>query len=171
MRTTPWLGKDNVVSEENRPAVYVSWNDAQLFIERLNMVMGKKTYRLPTEAEWEYACRAGTNTLWSWGKNESSLGKYAVCGSTAAGAVGTKKPNQWGLYDMHGNVREWCHDWFGIYPNGVQVDPTGPATGSNRVVRGGGFYSSARTVRSALRGFASSDGCYPDVGFRLLRTL
>ena len=113
---------------------------------------------MPTEAEWEYACRAGTTTRWSFGDSEDQLRRYAWYGANAWNAgekyahkVGTKQPNGWGLYDMYGNVWEWVQDRYGSYTSGSQVDPTGPASGSNRVRRGGGFGGTARSVRSALR--------------------
>ncbi|MDR0502150.1 MAG: SUMF1/EgtB/PvdO family nonheme iron enzyme [Treponema sp.] len=119
-------------------------------------------YRLPTEAQWEYACRAGTTTTWSFGDNQSSLTNYAWYSAYSSGRtheVGKKLPNAWGLYDMHGNVREWCWDWYDSLPNTAQTDPTGAVSGSNRLMRGGGWDYSAEYTASAYR----------DNGFRLLR--
>ena len=118
-------------------------------------------YRLPTEAEWEYACRAGTTTRFSYGDDPdySQLGEYAWYennSSKTTHSVGQKKPNGWGLYDMHGNVFEWCQDWFGNYPGGSVTDPQGAATGSDRVLRGGYWDSDAGICRSAYR-----DAVYP----------
>jgi sulfatase modifying factor 1 len=177
MGTTPYAGQDYVQPYPNHPAVYVSWEDAQAFINKLNAAAGKPIYRLPTEAEWEYAARAGTTTRWSFGDDESQLGNYAwisanawYAGERFAHPVGTKLPNPWGLYDMHGNVWEWCQDWDGDYPTSAQIDPLGPSTGSYRMTRGGAFDFYARGARSANR-----DGSVPGrrgsyIGFRLLRT-
>ena len=177
MGTTPWSGEGYVQANPNHPAVYVSWSDAQEYIAKLNTAAGVNIYRLPTEAEWEYSCRAGTTTRWSFGEGESQLGEYAWyrdnawdIGEKYAHAVGTKLPNPWGLYDMHGNVWEWCEDWYGDYSSSAQTDPTGPSSGSSRVVRGGYFSTRAHGVRSALRNYYSPDDRNSYVGFRLLRT-
>ena len=160
MGTTPWSGRDYVRSDPSHPAVYISWDDVQAFIERLNASAGEAVYRLPSEAEWEYACRAGTSTRWSFGDDESELTDYAWyyanawdVGEKYAHAVGTKRANPWGLYDMHGNVWEWVQDWYAsdYYNSSPRVDPPGPTSGSCRVVRGGAFYDAARHVRSAFR--------------------
>ena len=177
MGTRPWSGKDYVRENANHPAVYISWNDMQAFIGKLNRAEGSEVYRLPTEAEWEYACRAGTTTQWSFGDNESQLGSYAWyednaenAGEDYAHRVGTKLANAWGLYDMHGNVWEWCQDWWlDSYPSGSQVDPTGPASGSYRVIRGGSFYFTAQIARSAYRDFYSPGYRNINLGARLLR--
>jgi formylglycine-generating enzyme required for sulfatase activity len=127
METSPWSGdkgndKYDVQEQRDHPAVYISWNDVQEFVHRLNVAAGDSLYRLPTEAEWEYAARAGTATRWSFGEDESRLGDYAWYEKTAAHAqlgygqpVGTKLPNPWGLYDMYGNVWEWWRrtNWCG----------------------------------------------------------
>jgi len=185
MGTRPWegqkLGTGEVYHREgpDYPAVYVSWNDIQILIKSLNRTEGSGVYRLPTEAEWEYACRAGTETLWSFGDDESRLGDYAWYYDNALGAgeeyaheVGTKLPNPWGLYDMHGNVEEWCQDWYdtSYYATLSTQDPTGPSTGSARVMRGGYFGSYARYVRSAFRDGGSPGFRGSLVGARLLRT-
>ena len=178
MRTTPWVGQDYVQSNPDHPAVYISWNDCQEFIQVLNDAGGEEIYRLPTEAEWEYACRAGTTTGWSFGDDRRKLGDYAWyrvnawdVGEKYAHAVGTKLANPWGLYDMYGNVWEWCQDWYGSsYSRGSHIDPTGPTTGSFRVMRGGSFsYYPAQNVRSALRSRNSPGGRGYDLGARLLR--
>jgi len=153
------------------PVTDVSWEDCQEFIKKLN---AKKEggYRLPTEAEWEYACRAGTTTAYSFGEEiapkdanyaSSMLGKPVV--------VGSYKSNAFGLYDMHGNVREWCEDWFGPYPTGSVTDPKGPATGERWALRGGGFVNDETYERSSDRNYYNP----PDkrgavVGFRLAMT-
>jgi formylglycine-generating enzyme len=175
--TAPWFGEDYVQNNPDHPAQYITWNDVQEFIERLNEAAGKEIYRLPTEAEWEYACRAGTTMRWSFGDDESQLGDYAWYRDNAwdvdqryGHAVGMKQPNPWGLYDMHGNVYEWCQDWYGSYSSGSHRDPTGPSSGSNRVIRGGYFFLGAQNARSASRSYSSPDFRNDRHGVRLLRT-
>ncbi|MDA0746931.1 MAG: formylglycine-generating enzyme family protein [bacterium] len=176
MGTTPWSGGSYVQEKPDNPAVYVSWNDAQEFVHRLNVATGDSLYRLPSEAEWEYACRAGITTRWSFGDNENQLKDYAwyddnawAIGEKYAHQVGTKKANPWGLYDMHGNVWEWVQDWYGSYSSSAQVDPMGPVSGSIRVWRGGSFDYDARLTRSADRSNFSPSYRHNDLGFRLLR--
>ena len=125
-------------------------------------------YRLPTEAEWEYGCRAGTA-----GDYAGDLGALAWYKDNSGGkthAVGTKRANGWGLYDMHGNVWEWCHDWYdsGYYAESPAADPTGPATGSSRVIRGGSWDSDARNCRSANRFRSEPVNRLSNLGFRLV---
>jgi formylglycine-generating enzyme required for sulfatase activity len=177
MGTSPWSGQNYVQSNVDNPAVYVSWNDAQAFVQKLNVAAGDSLYRLPSEGEWEYACRAGTTTRWSFGEDESKLKDYAWytdnawdVGEEYAHKVGTKLSNGWGLYDMHGNVYEWCVDRYGSYSSSSQTDPQGSSSGSERVVRGGGF-DSAWFVRSAYRdSYSVAVGASePYLGFRLLR--
>jgi len=159
MGTTPWSGKQYVQEAPDNVAAYISWNDMQEFIHRLNAVEGSEVYRLPTEGEWEYACRAGPTTLWSFGDDKSQLRDYAwfydnawSAGDQYGHEVGTKLPNLWGLYDMHGNVWEWVQDWYdaNYYSMSPSVDPTGPSTGLNRVLRGGIFIDFARLTRSVI---------------------
>ena len=131
------------------PVENVSWNDCREFIAELNRMEGGNKYRLPTEAEWEYACRAGSK-----GPFDRDVDAEAWYDGNSGGKThraGEKEPNAWGLYDMHGNVWEWCQDWLGDYPSGVVTDPTGPTSGSDRVLRGGGWGGSARYCRSADR--------------------
>ncbi len=138
---------------ENRPVERVSWDDAVGFAEKLSE-RGEGTFRLPTEAEWEYACRAGTETQFYFGDDAEQLGDYAWYSGNSDNEthpVASKEPNDWGLYDMHGNVWEWCADWFGDYPSEPVTDPTGPDTGVRRVVRGGSWSNSPRYCRSASR--------------------
>lgn len=143
------------------PVEQVSWYDCQEFIQRLNKREKSRLYRLPTEAEWEYACRAGSGQAFSNGditrtgcesdQNLDMIGWY--CGNTneKTQPVARKIPNAWGLYDMHGNAWEWCEDWYEGYRIGHITDPKGPASGSARVFRGGGWGLSCRTCRSAFR--------------------
>ena len=155
--------------DPQRPVETVSWEDADKFCERLSEKEGKM-YHLPTEAEWEYACRAGSTTKWCFGDSESQLGDYAwydeEYGSGSTHPVGQKKPNAWGLYDMHGNVWEWCVDWKADYVNSSSSDPTGPSSGSSRVFRGGSWYYTARNCRSAYRHFSPGSERY-FLGFRV----
>jgi len=159
------------------PVEQVSWNDAVAFCRKLSELPSEKSggyvYRLPTEAEWEYACRAGTTTTYSFGDSESELGAYAWyidnSGRTTH-PVGGKKPNAWGLYDMHGNVFEWCQDWLGDYPSGSVTDPTGAASGSARVYRGGSWDDYAGSCRSANRYRNSPEFRDDYLGFRVLRS-
>jgi formylglycine-generating enzyme required for sulfatase activity len=148
------------------PVEQVSWDEAVEFCQRLSELPADKsegyTYRLPREAEWEYACRAGTTTEYSFGDGDGLLRDYAWYEDNSTKmtrSVGQKRPNQWGLYDMHGNVWEWCQDWYGDFQNGIAIDPTGPASNDSRVLRGGSFLyypsldglSNLPGVRSALR--------------------
>ena len=142
--------------DDTHPVVEVSYNDAQAFIRWLNAKTGGN-YRLPTEAEWEYAARAGTTSRYSWGDNKRQAEAYAWHTWNSEGcthAVGSKEPNLWGLYDMHGNVWEWVQDWYGenYYKNSPASDPQGPRSGTSRTVRGGGWGSHTGSLRSARRG-------------------
>jgi formylglycine-generating enzyme required for sulfatase activity len=146
----------------NNPVEMVSWEDAVEFCRRLSELPAEKAadnvYRLPTEAEWEYACRAGATTKFSFGDDESELEQYDWCyenslenSGSSTNPVGRKRPNAWGLYDMHGNVKEWCQDWYGDYPSGSVTDPSGATSGSDRVLRGGSWCDTAEFCRSADR--------------------
>ena len=160
------------------PVHGVSWDDCQAFIAKLNEKYrgdGAK-FSLPTEAQWEYACRAGSTTRFSFGDDETDLGEYAwFCDNSGhtTHPVGFKKPNAWGLYDIHGNVGEWCADWYdrNYYEQSPGTDPTGPSLGTFRVLRGGSFSCADGLARSALR-----ISCYlpferfPIKGFRVART-
>ena len=184
MGTEPWDTKEFVKADKDCPATYVSWDDATDFCKKLTEVEHKagklkadEEYRLPTEAQWEYACRAGTTTTYSFGDDESKFGEYAwfdgnalKVGEKYAHEVGLKKPNPWGLHDMHGNVIEWCSDWYdGKLAGGI--DPVGPNAGSYRVLRGGNWFVSSPYCRPAFR----NDG-YPAYrysryfGFRVARS-
>jgi formylglycine-generating enzyme required for sulfatase activity len=179
MGTEPWKGEDRVKEGPDYPAVYVSWDDAVAYCKKLSE-KESKTYRLPTEAEWEYACRAGAKTTWSFGDDENKLGDYAWYFENAWGIderyahqVELKKPNAFGLYDMHGNVWEWCHDYYGedYYKESPEKDPTGPTSGSQRIFRGGSWFNYSLFSRSASRDRNLAGYRSVDVGFRLVREL
>jgi formylglycine-generating enzyme required for sulfatase activity len=179
MGTEPWKGKPYVKEGPNNAATYVSWNDADAYCKTLSEKEGK-TYRLPTEAEWEYACRAGTQTTWNFGDDEKVLGDYAWyrgnaydIGEQYAHQVGLKKPNAFGLYDTHGNVWEWCHDYYeeDYYQQSPTNDPQGPESGFSRVLRGGSWDYSTRNSRSSFRNWYPTGNRNYDYGFRLVREL
>jgi formylglycine-generating enzyme required for sulfatase activity len=155
---------------DGHPVVRVSWNDAVAYCEWLSRKEGA-TYRLPTEAEWEYACRAGAATAYFFGDDEGKLGDYAwYIGNSGSEAhrVGTKRPNRWDLYDMHGDVWQWCADWYGRkYDSSDTKDPQGPAQGALRVLRGGSWSRAARECRSAYRLSGGPTFRDDDVGFRV----
>ncbi len=159
----------------DNPVKKVSWNDAVEFCRKLSELPSEKAagnvYRLPTEAEWEYACRAGTTTKYSFGDDESELGNYAWSLENSGDKthpVGGKKPNAWGLYDMHGNVWEWCQDWYGDYPSGSVTDPSGATSGSDRVLRGGGSSLAAEHCRSTSRLWSRPTDRFSGFGFRVV---
>ncbi len=163
MGTNPSNFPKRVTRKSDRsmyPVELVSWEDAVDFCKKLSELPEEKeagrVYRLPTEAEWECACRAGSKTAFEFGESSESLGEFAWFGgnsNTQTHPVGEKKPNASGLHDMHGNVWEWCSDWYGDYPKGAVSDPTGPSEGSLRVVRGGSWRDGAADCRSAFRGW------------------
>jgi formylglycine-generating enzyme required for sulfatase activity len=187
-----------------RPVEYVTWYDAVEFCNKLSEKEGlqgvytitsrspatgypitsatvtadfaKNGYRLPTEAQWEYACRAGTATAFNNGNNDytnaalvGAVAWYSGNSSNRTHEVGTKLPNAWGLYDMHGNVWEWCWDWYGTYASGAQTDPVGAASGAYRVLRGGYWNSYGQYLRSAYRSNDNPGSRYGSGGFRLVR--
>ncbi len=138
---------------DNLPVEQVSWNDCQKFISQLNRITGK-TFRLPTEAEWEYAARGGNKSRgyqYSGSNNLSDVAWYTDNSGYKTHTVGTKQPNELGIYDMSGNVLEWCQDWYGIYSSSSQINPTGATSGSDRVNRGGSWLYDARDSRSSYR--------------------
>jgi formylglycine-generating enzyme required for sulfatase activity len=151
------------------PVERVTWDDAVKFCQKLSEKEGKR-YRLPTEAEWEYACRAGTKTMYYAGDEEKDLaeaGWYLGNAEMRTHPVGQKKPNAWGLYDMHGNVLEWCGDWYGEYAKADAVDPIGPNDGTLRVLRGGSWFPITRLCRAAHRSKHTPDYRYNFIGFRV----
>jgi len=163
---------------DNCPVEKVSWNDIQEFIQKLNQKESGRNYRLPTEAEWEYAARAGSTGPFVFGDclstNEANYhGDYPLTGCPKGSyrsktiEVGQLRANAWGLYDMHGNVHEWCSDWYGVYSSSALVDPVGPTTGWDRVFRGGSWINRAGYCRSASRAGYNPDGANRLLGFRL----
>ena len=182
-----WMGQCEVTQEQykeimgknpsrfsgsSNPVEKVSWHDAMEFCKKLSSKEGK-TYTLPTESQWEYACRAGTSTNYSFGSSESSLGNYGWYTSNSSRKthpVGQKKPNAWGIYDMRGNVSEWCLDWYdkGYYSSSPSVDPSGPTSGSGRVLRGGCWSSDPEYCRSAARFGFIPDYSGINFGFRVI---
>ena len=174
---------------DEHPMTRVSWFAAAQFCNRLSQHQGLSPcyqidgtnvqweqgatgYRLPTEAEWEYACRAGTQSRFSFGDDERWLERYAWYAANSGGsvqAVGCKVPNPWGLYDMHGNVWEWCGDWYGRYDVHPQTNPTGPLAGRWRVIRGGSFFNPPEFLRSARRVRDPPEDQGGDLGFRCVR--
>lgn len=191
MGTEPWKGQDTVKPGDNYPATFVNYADSTKFCVKLTesarragILSAEEKLHLPTEAEWEYACRAGTTTAYSFGNDANQLGDYAWWdGNTQteryAHLVGTKRPNPWGLHDMHGNVWEWCSDWAAHKLNGG-VDPTGPASGAPlanfggawsglpRSDRGGSWLNSQPRCRTDLRGWFPQDFKLNDLGFRVI---
>ncbi len=155
---------------ENHPVENISWENTQEFIKIFNERVQEERYRLPTEAEWEYACRSGSRGAYCFGDNESLLREYAWYGENSNSqthSVGKKKPNAWGLYDMHGNVCEWCHDWYDDYPQGSITDPVGPSSDIYRVFRGGSWIIDAGSCRSANRYRFDPGSRRNYLGFRL----
>jgi formylglycine-generating enzyme required for sulfatase activity len=162
------------------PVETVSWNDVSEFCRKLGELPQEQgtraEYRLPTEAEWEYACRAGTTTLWYSGDAEGALKEHAWFGETSAGKtrpVGKKSPNAWGLYDMHGNVWEWCQDWWSdrYDTTSPMDDPLGASGGWHRVMRGGSWDNSASQTRASYRSKYGPGGRFEYLGYRLARTV
>jgi formylglycine-generating enzyme required for sulfatase activity len=184
-----------MAQDEDHPVVCISWNDAKAYCEWLSTATGQ-AYALLTEAQWEYACRAGSESAYCFGDDEKQLDAYAWFGDGSASgpthAVGKKGRNAWDLYDMHGNVWGWCADWYaedyyGQLANSAAAaaskagekvsstassasrDPSGPESGSDRVVRGGAFYGDAAYCRSACRGNKRPGSRHVSLGFRLSR--
>lgn len=190
-----YLGKYEVTQEQwktvmgNNPSQFrgpknpvqsVSWDACQQFLNRLNAKALGGTFFLPTEAQWEYACRAGSTTRFYFGDDESQLGEYAWCRANSDSKthpVGEKKPNAWGLYDMYGNVAEWCADWYGDWDSSAYIagstidDPAGPAMGDSRTVRGGDWGSQGADCRSASRDQLEPGRHIPGLGLRVARSI
>jgi formylglycine-generating enzyme required for sulfatase activity len=159
----------NFKGSDRLPVEEVSWNDCQEFFRKAGGGL-----RLPTEAEWEYACRAGTTTPFNTGEtistDEANYERSYLDGIGRKGGtveVGSFRANAWGVFDMHGNVWEWCSDWYGPYPSGLVTDPTGAASGAKRVLRGGSWHLNPRKCRSALRGRDAPDNRNDNFGLRV----
>ncbi|NCC53558.1 MAG: formylglycine-generating enzyme family protein [Spartobacteria bacterium] len=191
-----WIGKYEVTQEQwqrvmgsnpsqfkgtRNPVEQVSWEDSQEFIRKLNSRVTDGGFRLPTEAEWEYACRAGATTPFAFGdcldtSDANYDGNYPMPGCSKGQyrkktlSVGSLRANAWGFYDMHGNVWEWCQDWYGDYPSGNVTNPSGPGSGEDRVLRGGSWYSYAWHCRSADRSRYAPGSRDDTLGLRLART-
>ena len=154
----------------NRPVENVSWHDAQAFCRELSNITGK-TYLLPTEAQWEYAARGGNKSRQNKYSGSYAIDAVAWYTDNSGGAthdVGAKRPNELGIYDMSGNVWEWCSDWYGSYPSSSQINPTGPSSGSNRVLRGGGWGDGAGYCRVSYRDYDDPSDRDYDGGFRVV---
>jgi formylglycine-generating enzyme required for sulfatase activity len=180
-----YMGKSKVTQEQwravmgNNPSFYkgdkypvgnVSWNDCEMFLAKLNEKLHGWRASLPTEAQWEYACRAGSTGKYCHGDDESRLGEYAWFNSNASGTahpVGLKKPNAWGLYDMHGNFWEWCNDWYGKYSAEAQEDPQGSGPVNGRVLRGGSFerLTIEEENKLVIEISSSNAKCFAKMGF------
>ena len=152
--------------DDRRPVECVSWTDCQDFLRQAGAGL-----RLPSEAEWEYASRAGSTKRFCFGDDEAVLPEYAWFNTVGTSPVGTKKANAWGFHDMHGNVYEWCADRFGAYPAEKATDPSGPAEGDLRALRGGCYRYSPRKCRSAYRGGGPVNRGFNNLGFRVALTV
>ncbi len=180
-----WMGKFQVTQEQwkqimgqnpakfqkgnDYPVELVSWHDVQNFSKRLNIKSGKN-YRLPTEAEWEYACRANGSSKYSGDDDLDDVGWYDKNSGDSTHSVGKKKANAFSLYDMSGNVWEWCNDWYGTdyYVSSPKNNPVGPDSGIRRVLRGGSYFDDSLYCRSVYRGRHRPEGRDDFIGFRLV---
>jgi len=192
MGSQPWKGMALAPEGDQMPANYVNWEDAQAFVNRLNRLEGTDAYRLPTEAEWEYAARAGStgpfpgdpfalgwfadnsgrtrvDAMALWDDDHEVRLRRILANGALYHSVGGADPNPWGLHDMHGNVWEWVHDWHGSYPVGPVTDPTGPASGTRRSVRGGSWSLPFHYGRSGSRDQDPPEHLAPALGFRIAR--
>jgi formylglycine-generating enzyme required for sulfatase activity len=155
---------------DNYPMYCVSWQEVQEFVSRLSTATGK-SYRLPTEAEWEYAARGGRKSKgykFSGSNFVENVAWFMDNSGNSIHPVGTKQPNELGIYDMSGNVWEWCYDWYGAYPAAAQSNPIGPSSGTCRVIRGGGWNYGVSRCRVAYRRDIKPDNCGNILGFRLV---
>jgi formylglycine-generating enzyme required for sulfatase activity len=176
MGANPSVFNDRAIEGDSsvHPVENVTWVNAVVFCKKLSKLPEEKAdgrvYRLPTEAEREYACRAGSKSAYSFGESSKSLGDYAwfnINSNSQTHPVGEKKANARGLYDMHGNLAEWCSDWYGEYPKGAVSDPVGPREGLGRVFRGGCWIFDAANCRTAVRGRGTPGDRVINLGFRL----
>ena len=154
---------------ENQPVEMISWNDCKEFISKLNSLTGKR-FRMPTEAEWEYAARGGSKSRgykYSGSNTLDDVAWYSGISDYETHEVGTKSPNELGLYDMSGNVSEWCSDWYGDYSSAFQTNPKGPDSGARRAIRGGGWFNFARYCRCSSRNFSGPGRRDNNLGLRL----
>ena len=160
--------------DPSRPVESISWNDARAFIAKLNAMEPGATYRLPTEAEWEYAARAGSAAAYAFGDDAGQLdayGWYADNAGNTTHPVGQKQPNAWGVYAMYGGVWEWVQERYGAYPSEAATESVGPPPGNRRVIRGGSWLSPAKDCRAASRSHAHPTFRGANVGFRFVRTI
>jgi len=178
MGTQPWRGDPAIPNDPDCPVNMISWNDCREFIYRLNTREYTNTYRLPTEAEWEYACRAGCSNVFCFGEDPLQLTDFAWfevnaydLGNRHSHSVAQKKQNAFGLYDMHGNVWEWCEDIYGFYPSGHVINPKGSSGGDKRVKRGGAWNTYSGLCRSANRHSAPADVKNNRTGFRVVKDI
>jgi sulfatase modifying factor 1 len=168
MGTQPWAKYRRIATGENLPAILVTWEEAMSFCRKLSEREGR-TYRLPTEAEWEYACRAQTRTAFYWGNEfDADCAWSSKNSDRRLHEVGRRRSNAWGLFDMGGNVWEWCSDWHGGYPDSAVTDPKGPETGTRRVLRGGSYSNSTGDCRSAERGLCEPGKQAGIIGLRIV---
>lgn len=176
METTPWKGLKFVKEGINYPAVNISWYEAKEFLSKLSELSNRE-FRLPTEAEWEYACRAGTHTKFAHGNLKLNLAHYAWYYENAfkkeemyPHEVGTRKPNKWGIHDMMGNIYEWCGDWYSkhYYAKSPVLNPPGPMYGTNRIVRGGDWAHTDYFLRASSRNDYSPHHKDNNLGFRII---
>ncbi len=173
------MGRSDHTLEDSRlPVEAITWGDAVSFCTKLSELPVEKTtgraYRLPTEAEWEYACRATSVTPYFFGESNAGIEEYAWSGENSKGRTrpgGEKKANRWGLFDIYGNVHEWCNDWYGEYSTTSVTDPQGPSVGTERVVRGGSRQYTAATFRTASRGRQNPKSSVGGQGFRVAISL
>ncbi len=175
MDTNPWKGKRDVWAPPSSSAVFVSWEDVQEYIDMLNIRHGDTRYRLPTEAEWECACRAGSTTAYCFGEDPKGLDSYAWYGGKGwlksakySDAASLKKTNDWGVWGMHGNVWEWCNDWHGPYKGVAETDPKGAKGFFDRIIRGGSWRDLPQECRSASRKWNTPTTRSFNIGFRLV---
>jgi formylglycine-generating enzyme required for sulfatase activity len=168
MGAGPWSSNRNIAKGDKLPAVMMTWGEAALFCKKLGDKEGRR-YRLPTEAEWEYACRAKTTTWFYWGDEYD--GRYAWSSKNSKRSiheVGTRLPNAWGLFDMGGNVWEWCSDWHEPHTASEVTDPNGPTTGTKRVIRSGSYNNSIWDCRCAERGCVPPKTRGGSIGLRVV---